>query len=287
MGPGIESNNTLWSAIGASWRLLKPGAFGSWVKISAQAWYWNKMTYFHNDWVGVDLTHSNGEVELKGDRSRHLLHSKVGCTRDLVPSVNNIPVWWLKLSVIGGIWYDQLSNKYLWESIEPLNWRLKSASPFHEGARASNEMGAASTTICVKKETAGMRDLMINIWRTERGVEDQLDNPIFLEMSLYTWTHWRDLDLILFQMLFVELRHGNSNLGSYMVTSCTSPSAPGLPVTLENPSPRGDSHIYAIRLPRTTWMNFIFDFVIVCMGGNSGLLFVWFVPCNGTLGKLY
>ena len=48
------------------------------------------MTYFNDDW-GVNLTHPNGEVELEGDgESRHLLHSKVGCTRDLVLKANNI-----------------------------------------------------------------------------------------------------------------------------------------------------------------------------------------------------
>ena len=50
--------------------------------------------------------------------------------------------------------------------------RLKIASFFNESARASSGTGAARTTTCVKKETASMRDLMINIWKglCERGV---------------------------------------------------------------------------------------------------------------------
>ena len=41
--------------------------------------------------------------------------------------------------------------------------QLKITSPFNEGARASSGMGAARTATCVRKETASMRDLIINI----------------------------------------------------------------------------------------------------------------------------
>ena len=95
-------------------------------------------------------------------------------------------------------WKGQLSITYLWEtSVWPspscsamifvinqvhtketnvpgrwLDWRLKSASPFNESARASSGMGAAKTTTCVRNETVSMRDLMINIRRglSEWGV---------------------------------------------------------------------------------------------------------------------
>ena len=67
--------------------------------------------------------------------------------------------------------------------------RLKIASSFNESARASSGMGAARTATCERKETASMRDLMINIYHrayvNEEWVEDQLDNPVALDVILY------------------------------------------------------------------------------------------------------
>ena len=50
--------------------------------------------------------------------------------------------------------------------------RLKSASSFHEGARALSGIGAARTATCVRKETASRREGMINIWRALSGLPE-------------------------------------------------------------------------------------------------------------------
>ena len=94
------------------------------------------------------------------------------CTRDLGPRVNNIPDEWpdelsctagmmieiISYRPIAGMMVETISNRINISekgSNVPLDWRLKSASPF-EGARGSNGMGTARTTTCVQKETASM-----------------------------------------------------------------------------------------------------------------------------------
>ena len=105
----------------------------------------------------------------------------------------------------------------LWFFVRP---RVKSVSSFDESAPASSGMGAARIE-SVRKKTASRRDLMINIWRGEYGlnVEDQLDDSIALDVILYLWLE-RSRSIV------------STNLTTFVL-----PPAPGLSVAVEKPPP--------------------------------------------------